>query len=395
MTAVTDTIQQQARPPWYRDVKVLRVVAQVAAVTFAVVVTAILLYTARTNLADRGISTDFGFLTQPTQFEIGESSFSPSEPIWRAVLEGAKNTGLSMAVGIPLTTLLGVLVGISRLSKNFLVRQAATIYVETLRNIPPLLVILFTNTVILTLPTIQEASTPFNLFVISNRRFAVPSLVNGDNAGLFWVLTLGALVAAAFVWRWRTGVFNTTGRLHHRVLWGFGTFIVLTAAAFLLLGDPISVSRPEILPEERLIVGGATMLAGYATVTLALTLYTASHVAEIVRGSILAVPKGQTEASFAVGLTNFQRYRFVILPQAARIAIPPTINQYLNFTKNTSLAIAVGYAEITVVAVTIIGNGNPAPQTIAILMLVYLTFSLVTSIVMNIVNRRLQLATKR
>ena len=137
------------------------------------------------------------------------------------------------------------------------------------------------------------------------------------------------------------------------------------------------------------------MLAGYATVTLALTLYTASHVAEIVRGSILAVPKGQTEASFAVGLTNFQRYRFVILPQAARIAIPPTINQYLNFTKNTSLAIAVGYAEITVVAVTIIGNGNPAPQTILILMLVYLAFSLFTSFVMNIVNRRLQLATKR
>jgi general L-amino acid transport system permease protein len=137
------------------------------------------------------------------------------------------------------------------------------------------------------------------------------------------------------------------------------------------------------------------MLAGYATVTLALTLYTASHVAEIVRGSILAVPKGQTEASFAVGLTDSQRYRFVILPQAARIAIPPTINQYLNFTKNTSLAIAIGFAEITVVAVTIIGNGNPAPQTIAILMLVYLSFSLFTSVVMNIVNRRLQLASQR
>jgi general L-amino acid transport system permease protein len=137
------------------------------------------------------------------------------------------------------------------------------------------------------------------------------------------------------------------------------------------------------------------MLASYVTVTLALTVYTASHVAEIVRGSILAVPKGQTEASFAVGLTNFQRYRFVVLPQAARIAIPPTINQYLNFTKNTSLALAVGYAEITFVMVTVIGNANPAPQSIAILMIVYLTFSLVTSLVMNIVNRRLQLATKR
>jgi general L-amino acid transport system permease protein len=175
----------------------------VGAVGFAGAVTTVLLLTARSNLADRGISTDFGFLTQSTQFEIGESSFSPSDPIWRAVLEGAKNTGLSMAIGIPLTTLLGVLIGVSRLSKNFLVRKAAAFYVETLRNIPPLLVILFTNTVILTLPIIQEGSTPFNLFVISNRRFAMPSIVNGDNAGLFWIVVLGGLAAAVVVWRWQ------------------------------------------------------------------------------------------------------------------------------------------------------------------------------------------------
>lgn len=394
MTVSTDTLEH-VRPPWYRDVKVLRIVAQVVAVATAITITTVLLLTARSNLADRGISTDFGFITQPTQFEIGESSFSPSDPIWRAVLEGAKNTGLIIAVGLPLTTLLGVLIGVARLSKNFLVRKAAAFYVETLRNIPPLLVILFTNTVILTLPTIQEASTPLDLFVVSNRRFAMPSIVNGDSSGLFWLLVLGALVAAALVWRWRTGVFNSTGQDHHRVLWSLGTFVLISVAAFLMLDGPIMLSRPEILPEERLIIGGTTMLAGYATVALALILYTASHVAEIVRGSILAVPKGQTEASFAVGLTNFQRYRFVILPQAARIAIPPTINQYLNFTKNTSLAIAVGFAEITVVAVTIIGNGNPAPQTIAILMLVYLAFSLFLSFVMNRVNRRLQLGTQR
>jgi len=394
MTAATETVQH-VRTPWYRDVKILRIVAQVGAVVLALTVTTILLLTARSNLADRGISTDFGFVTQPTQFEIGESGFLPSQPIWRAVLEGAKNTGLSIAIGIPLTTLLGVIIGIARLSKNFLVRKAASLYVETLRNIPPLLVILFTNTIILTLPAIQEGATPLGLFVVSNRRFAMPSIVNGESAGLFWLIVLGALIAAVFVWRWRTKVFNATGQLHHRVAWGLGTFFLISIAAFLALGDPILLSKPVLYPEERLIVGGTTMLAGYATVTLALVLYTASHVAEIVRGSILAVPKGQTEASFAVGLTNFQRYRFVILPQAARIAIPPTINQYLNFTKNTSLAIAVGYAEITVVAVTIIGNGNPAPQTILILMLVYLAFSLFTSFVMNIVNRRLQLATKR
>jgi len=394
MTAATDTMPR-TRPPWYRDVRVLRIVAQVGAVVFAVAVTVILLLTARGNLQARGISTDFGFLTQPTQFEIGESAFEPSQPIWQAVIEGAKNTGLSMALGLPLTTLIGVIVGVARLSRNFLVRKAAEIYVETLRNIPPLLVILFTNTVILTLPSIQEGSTPFNLFVISNRRFGMPSLVNGENSTVFWMLVLVALGAAVAVWTWRTRLFNQIGTPHHRVLWSFGTFALIVGAVYLLLGEPVVLSRPELIAEQRTIVGGFTMLAGYATVTLALTLYTASHVAEIVRGSILAVPKGQTEASFAVGLTNFQRYRFVVLPQAARIAIPPTINQYLNFTKNTSLAIAVGYAEITVVMVTVIGNGNPAPQSIAVLMLVYLMFSLLTSVVMNVVNRRLQLASKR
>ncbi|MBU1865663.1 MAG: ABC transporter permease subunit [Actinobacteria bacterium] len=394
MTAATDAIRH-ARPPWYRDIRVLRIVAQAGAVVLALAVTVVLLLTARSNLADRGISTDFGFLGQRTQFEIGESSFSPADPIWRAFLEGAKNTGLSIAIGLPLTTLLGVLVGVSRLSKNFLVRKAAALYVETLRNIPPLLVILFTNTVLLTLPTIQEGRTPFNLFVISNRKLAMPSIVNGDHAGIFWMAVLAAIVTAVLIWRWRTRVFDQTGRPHHRVLWAFGAFALISIAAFLILGDPIGLSRPVLLAEERIIVGGTTMLAGFATVTLALTLYTASHIAEVVRGSILAVPKGQTEASFAVGLTNLQRYRFVLLPQAARIAIPPTINQYLNFTKNTSLAIAVGFAELTVVAVTIIGNGNPAPQTLAILMLVYLVFSLITSIVMNIVNRRLQLASQR
>ena len=394
MTAVADT-KQRMRPPWYRDVKVLRVVAQVGAVALAVAITAMLLFTARGNLQERGISTDFGFLSQPTQFEIGESSFDPGDSITRAIFEGAKNTGLSMAIGVPLTTLLGVLIGVSRLSQNYLVRKAAGIYVETLRNLPPLLVILFTNTVILTLPTIQEASTPFGLFVISNRRFAIPSIVNGTNSTFFWIFVLVALAAALVVWISRTRVFNETGRPHHRVAWSFGTFLVTVVAAYFVLGDPVSLSRPQLLAGERLIVGGTTMLAGYATVTLALTLYTASHVAEIVRGSILAVPKGQTEASFAVGLSNFQRYRFVVLPQAARIAIPPTINQYLNFTKNTSLALAVGYAEITVVMVTVIGNGNPAPQSIAILMVVYLIFSLLTSIVMNVVNRRLQLSGQR
>jgi general L-amino acid transport system permease protein len=385
---------KHVRPPWWRDLRVLRVVAQVSAVVVALLVATVLLITARGNLSDRGISTSFDFLTGPTNFSIGgRADWNPTNPIWQVVLVGAYNTLMCVVLGIPLTTVLGVIVGVARLSRNYLVRKAAAIYVETLRNIPPLLVILFTFTIVLTLPTIQDAARPFDLLIISNQRIAMASIASGENAGIYGLVLLAALAAAVGVWVWRTRVFNETGNPHHRVVWSFATLAAIAVAGYFALGGPISLSRPEL--SERVITGGFTMLASYVTVTLALTVYTASHVAEIVRGSILAVPKGQTEASFAVGLTNFQRYRFVILPQAARIAIPPTINQYLNFTKNTSLALAVGYAEITFVMVTVIGNANPAPQSIAVLMVVYLTFSLVTSVVMNVVNRRLQLATKR
>jgi general L-amino acid transport system permease protein len=394
MTATRHEVTDHVRTPWWRNVGVLRIIAQVAAVVIAVLVAIVLLLTARTNLNNQGISTSFDFLTGPTNFSIGgRGAWNPDNPIWQVALVGAYNTLMCAVLGLPLTTVLGVIVGVGRLSRNYLVRKAATLYVETLRNIPPLLVILFTFSLILLLPTIQDAATPFGLIVISNQRIAMPSIANGDNAGLFWLVMLVALVITLVVWRWRTAVFNQTGRPHHRVAWSLGTFLGIAVVAYLLLGGPISLSRPDL--EERVITGGFTILASYATVTLALTVYTASHVAEIVRGSILAVPKGQTEASFAVGLTNFQRYRFVILPQAARIAIPPTINQYLNFIKNTSLALAAGYAEVTFVMVTVIGNANPAPQSIAVLMVVYLFFSLTTSIVMNIVNRRLQLATQR
>ena len=152
---------------------------------------------------------------------------------------------------------------------------------------------------------------------------------------------------------------------------------------------PISVSLPEV--DGRIFTGGFGGLGAYFAVLIALVLYTASHVAEIVRGSILAVDRGQTEAANAIALTGFQRLRYVILPQAFRIALPPIINQYLNFVKNTSLAIAVGFAEITLVTFQAIGNGYPAPQLILTLMGAYLIFSLTISILVNILNRRLQL----
>jgi general L-amino acid transport system permease protein len=159
--------------------------------------------------------------------------------------------------------------------------------------------------------------------------------------------------------------------------------------AYIALQGPFELSKPVL--EGRALSGGFSGLGGYFAMLVALVLYTASHVAEIVRGSILAVPRGQSEAANALALSGFQRLRYVVLPQSLRIAIPPTINQYLNFVKNTSLGIAVGYAEVTLIAFQAIGNGRPAPQMVLLLMGAYLVFSLTISAVVNVLNRRLQL----
>jgi general L-amino acid transport system permease protein len=391
--AVTSDNVGAARPPFWRDIKVLRVVAQVVAVVGTV---ALFLYLGRnltTNLTAANIPTDFEFLKQPAGVNVTGSDFMPSQPISDIVFLGIKNTAALAVVGIPLLTILGTLIGIARLSTNWLVQRAATIYVETLRNIPPLLVIIFTNAaVILSLPRMQDALTPGDLFVISNRFLAIPWATAGDNSGAYLTVLGVGILASIVVWIWRTRKFDATGTPPHRFLWGTGTFLFFAIVGFFVLGRPYSLSRPEVI-DGRFIEGGYQTVGPYIAVLVALVIYTASHVAEIVRGSIQAVAKGQTEAANALALSSFQRLRFVVLPQAFRIAIPPLINQFLNFTKNTSLSIAIGYAEITLVVFQAIGNAKPAPQLILILMGSYLLFSLTVSLLINVLNRRLQLVT--
>jgi general L-amino acid transport system permease protein len=168
-------------------------------------------------------------------------------------------------------------------------------------------------------------------------------------------------------------------------------FFAIAFVAFVVAGGPLAISWPELSDNGRRIDNGFVLNFGFIAVSVALGLYTASHIAEIIRGSILAVPKGQSEAANAIALTTFQRYRYVVLPQATKVALPPTINQYLNLVKNTSLGVAVAYAEVTALSKTSIGNGRPAPQSIAILMLVYLVFSLTISGILNVYNRRVQM----
>jgi general L-amino acid transport system permease protein len=365
----------------------------VVAAALVFMVLYVLWFNLTNNLRAAGLPTDFDFLTQPLGVDIPGSDISPSAPIWRGLLNAVKNTLALVVVGIPLLTVIGVLVGVARLSTNWLVSKAAGLYVEILRNIPPLLIIFFVfNAVVLQFPVLQESLNIADLVIVNNRYIAMVGFTAQPNFGPFLAIMGLALLIAAGVWWWRTKRSERTGEHHHRFLWAFAVFTILSLIGFFALGGPIGLSRPTL--DGRALEGGYTGLAAYWAVLAALVLYTASHVAEIVRGSIQAVPRGQTEASNAIALSPFQRLRYVILPQAMRIAIPPIISQYLNFTKNTSLAIAIGYAEMTRLTFQLIGNGQPAPQMIFLLMGGYLVFSLIISLLVNIVNRRLQLVTR-
>ena len=393
-----------ATPPFWRNVNVLRVLAQIAALVLVAAVLYVLQRNLFNNLNRVGISTSFDFLSTEAKFTVRDSSFTADQSVRRMILVGVQNTAAAAFVGIAIALVLGTLVGIGRLSTNWVLRKLTTVYVEVLRNIPPLVIIVFVGAALFTagpLPLFQPNNPPgelqfpgtdSNFLIYSNTRIGFPSLANDDNSGTFWIIMIIALAVAIGVWRWRTKVNENTGADHHRVLWSLGTILAIGIVAYIVLGGPVQISPPAVSDTGRRIVGGLATNDGYVALTLALALYTASHIAEIVRGSILAVNKGQNEAANALALSGFQRYRFVVLPQAARIAIPSIINQFLNLTKNTSLATAVAYPEITSLTRSLIGNDQPAPQMILILMAVYLSFSLMISFVLNIVNRRFQLA---
>jgi general L-amino acid transport system permease protein len=386
---------------WYRNVRFLRTVGQTLAVVAVFALLFWLFNNLLNNLDRQNIGTDFGFISRPTQFEIPfHDGFNPRSPVWRMVVIGIKNTFLAGIVGIVIATVVGLIVGVSRLSSNYLVAKMATVYVETFRNIPPLVIIIFFGFALFTFgpfPILSEADqytlpgTDHNFLILSNTRWGVPGVSAGPGVGVFLGGVALALVSALAVGWWRTRRSEQTGEHHHRVRWGLLAFLTIVVAAFFIAGEPLSMSWPVLSDNGRRIDGGFVLNFGFISVAVALGLYTASHIAEIIRGSILAVPRGQSEAANAIALSSFQRYRYVVLPQATKIALPPTINQYLNLVKNTSLGVAVAYAEITALTKTSIGNGRPAPQSIAILMAVYLVFSLSISAVLNVYNRRVQL----
>jgi general L-amino acid transport system permease protein len=384
------TAGERTRPPVWRDIRVIRGILQLAFLLASIALVRWLAGNVVTNLDRIGIRRDFGFLDQPAGYRILGSEFQAQGRIREALLVGLGNSVRVALIGILLALFIGVVVGVARLSTNWLVARSASIFVEALRNVPPLvLVIFFYLAVISALPRIENARQIGSTAIVSNRGIWIAWFTVGEGSRSYGLALLGGLALAVLVGRWRTRRFDTTGVPHHRLLFGLFTLLATGAIAWVLLDPPITASLP--VQDGRLVEGGLWLYPEYLSLLISLVLYAASFIAEIVRGSILAVHRGQSEAADALGLSRSHRMRYVILPQALRIAAPAMGNEFLNLTKNVSLGIAVGFAEILRVATQAVGNGQPAPQLLLIVLLAYLALSLIISAVVNIYNRRLQL----
>ncbi|MFT5563298.1 MAG: general L-amino acid transport system permease protein [Myxococcota bacterium] len=394
-TAPIPELRTEQKPPLYRDVRVLRWVGQLIVLGAVIGFAAYLRNNVVTNLESIGLPTGFEFLNG--KFGSGIVGIDGANELTNggAFILGWQNTVRVIIVGIPACTLLGILIGIARLSENLAVRAFGTIYVETFRNIPALvwLFLAYFAVALSVLPAIGDAPTGAG-FVVSNRGIGIPWLNPDASRWTFaLVLLLGFGVLAA-VLRWRGSVNAKTGKPSNGLLYGSISYLLVIVAAHFIAGDALLLDPAAIGEGGRNIVGGMTIQVPYLALTTALVLYTASHVAEVVRGAILAIHTGQSEAASAIALTTYQRYRFIILPQAFRIMIPPLANQYLNFTKNSSLAVAISYVEIAGIFSRVANNAAPAVQAVVILMGLYLSFSLSISLVANFFNRRLSLETR-
>ncbi len=345
------------------------------------------------NIEQRGIRTGFGFLKGTAGFAINDSpiSYNESDTYARVFLVGLLNTLIVSFVAIIFSTILGLIIGVLRLSKNWIIRKMAAAYIDIFRNIPILLQILFWyNVVLRSLPEPRQSINFFGKIFINNRGFYIPrAALNSTTISIIVSIFLVA-VFLFFLNRWANRRQELTGEEFPVLYTGIGLFIVVPIFAFFIGGANFDFSYPYLSGFN--FQGGKVFYPEFLALALAITVYTATFIAEAVRSGIEAVDKGQKEAAASIGLSSYQSLKLVILPQAIRIAIPPTINQYLNIVKNSSLATAIGYPElVTVFAGTTLNQVGQAIEIIAMTMLVYLVISLVVSALLNWINFKMKI----
>jgi general L-amino acid transport system permease protein len=364
-----------------------------------VAIVAFLFYTAANNAIDNlqraRIASGFGFLSTTAGFDISQSliPFSAAGSTYgEAFIAGLLNTLLVAAIGIVLATFLGFLIGIARLSSNWIVAKLAMVYVEVMRNIPLLLQLLFWYVAVLSqLPQARNSLEFGGGFYLNQRGLFMPRPIFGADIGILLGVLAAGIVGAIGFRIWARQRQAETGRQYPILLVSLGLVLLLPALTwgFLSLsGDsPITFELPRKGTFN--LTGGTSILPEFVALLLGLVIYTAAFIAEVVRAGILAVSRGQTEAAGSLGLTPGQTLRLVVIPQAMRVIVPPLTSQYLNLTKNSSLAVAIGYPDLVQVFMgTVLNQTGQAIEVVTITMGVYLTISLLTSLVMNIYNRR-------
>ena len=345
-----------------------------------------------TNLRNANIASGFGFLESRAGFDIAQVpiDYTSNSTYGRAILVGIVNTIIVSLSGIVMATIIGFLVGIGRLSHNFLIRGLSTVFVETFRNIPPLLVILFWYFGVLSVlgPPRNLEENPFGVY-LTNRGLQVPSAVFGESAWLPLAAFAIGLVALFVMSRRNRARQMATGERRSLVGPALGLLVGLPLVVYFVTGDPITFDAPQATRFN--LVGGWQIKPEFLALFLALSIYTAAFIAEIVRAGIMAVSKGQTEAAAALGLRRGQALRLVIVPQAFRVIIPPLTSQFLNLTKNSSLGLAVGYPELVAVGNTVLNQSGQSIEVVMIWMVVYLGISILVSVGMNAFNARMAL----
>jgi general L-amino acid transport system permease protein len=379
--------------PFWRDVRVLAIISQLVVLAVVLLIGGYLLSNLTSNMETKGFAPRLDWLGLRAGYTISESviPYTPDDTYARALTVGLLNTLMVSAVGILFATVLGLIIGVARLSRNWLVNRLALTYVEIFRNTPLLVQLLVIYFVIfLQMPKISDAiELPLDMY-LSQRGFVVPRPEVAPDGAIWFLFVIVAIVAATLLWLLAVRR-EAAGRPTHGLRWfSIAALIGLPLLGwFLIPGGPLAFENPELGLFN--LTGGLRFTPEFLALTLSLSLYTAAFIAEIIRGGIEAVSKGQLEAARTLGLKEGEVLRLVVLPQALRIIIPPLTSQYLNLIKNSSLAFAIGYADVFNVSRTISEQTGQPVAVIVIVMAIYLVISLLTSVLMNFYNRSVQI----
>lgn len=380
---------------FWRDIRFLQMLAQVIFIVLLALAAAYLYANVTANLQRQGLTVGYGFMKNPASFDIGESfiPYQASDTYQRALIVGLVNTLVVSVVGILLTTVVGVLAGIARLSSNWLVNKFAAAYVGVIRNTPLIIQLMFWYFgVIIQLPSVKQAIELPGPTYLTNRGIYLPWAEATDSFQAWRVYLIAAFISIFIIWF----VLRSAQRRANvpiSPLWNLSYLFI--PALIIWFGADIQPEPPlrQFIPELAGLnfKGGLRLTPEFAALLFGLVLYTGAFIAEIVRAGILAVSRGQAEAARSLGLTNSQTLRLIVFPQALRVIIPPLTSQYLNLAKNSSLAIAIGYPDLFSIAGTVFNQTGAAIEIIMVMMLSYLSMSLLTSLIMNIYNSRTRL----